>query len=280
MIGQFVITLREGFEAILLVAILIAYLRKTGRIEDLRYAYYGVVAALLAGAVAALGIMILYGGLSEERKQIFEGVAAFLAAGVLTYMILWMAGRDVRSEIESKTQKAFGWGVTLIAFIFVVREVIETILFLTPFITQSFMETILGAVSGIAVALVLSLGIFRFEYRLSLRKFFYITSIMLAFIASGLIGYGTHEFIEALEERGYESWLFEEAYSLGIDKNNPLHHKNAIGGIFSVLIGYSSSMEYLRVFLQFGYLAAAILMIYLSYSGYREKKADEKAVPF
>ncbi len=278
MIGQFVITLREGFEAILLVAILIAYLRKTGRAGDIRYVYYGVAAALLSGIITAFGIMMIYGGLSGEGKQIFEGVAAFLAAGVLTYMILWMAGNDVKKEIESKTQKAFGWGIVLIAFIFVVREVIETILFLTPFVTQNLMETALGAISGIAVALGLSLGIFRFEYRLSLRKFFYITSIMLAFIASGLIGYGTHEFIEVLEERGYEPWFFEKAYDLGIDKTNPLHHKNAIGGIFSVLIGYSASMEYLRVFLQFGYLAAAILMIHLSYGGHKERKVDEKAV--
>ncbi len=279
MIGQFVITLREGFEAILLVVIVIAYLKKTGRAGDLKYAYYGALTALIAGFVIAFGVLSFYGGLEGEQKELFEGIASYLAVGVLTYMILWMAGKDIKGEIETKTSQRFGWGIALVTFIFVVREVIETVLFLTPFVAQDVTATAVGASAGIAVSLVLSLAILRFEYRLSLRKFFYITSILLAFIASGLVGYGTHELIEVAESRGYESWLFDKAYDLGIDESNPLHNKGIIGSIFSVLIGYSASMEYLRVFLQFGYMAVTLGLIHLSYRTRITKALSKRSSP-
>ncbi len=279
MIGQFVITLREGFEAILLVAIVIAYLKRTGRVGDLKYAYYGALTALVAGFVIASGVIAFYGGLEGNQKELFEGIASYLAVGVLTYMILWMAGRDIKGEIETKTSQRFGWGIALVTFIFVVREVIETVLFLTPFVAQNVTATAAGASAGIAVSLVLSLAILRFEYKLSLRKFFYITSILLAFIASGLVGYGTHELIEVAESKGYESWLFDKAYDLGIDRSNPFHNNGIIGGIFSVLIGYSVSMEYLRVILQFGYLAVTLGLIHLSYRAKVVRAQDRRSSP-
>ncbi|MBE8540048.1 FTR1 family protein [Geoglobus acetivorans] len=261
MMGQFVITLREGFEAVLLVAILVAYLRRSGRAGEIKFAYYGALGAIVAGAIIAAGVLKIYGGLQGDGKELFEGLAAYLAVAVLTYMIIWMTGKDVKRDIESRAEKKFAWGIALIAFIFVVREVIETVLFLTPFAAQNAVETATGATLGIATSLALSIAILRFEYRLSLRKFFYVTGVLLAFIASGLLGYGTHELIEVAEESGYESWLFEKAYDLGIDATNLLHHKGAVGSIFAVLFGYSASMEYLRVFLQFGYLGLTLLLI-------------------
>ncbi len=265
MLGQFVIALREGLEAVLLVAVLIAYLKRSGRAGEIPYAYYGAIAALLIGFAAAYGAIAVYGGLEEEQKVIFEALASYLAVAVLTYMILWMAGKNVREEVESKAKKKFVWGIALISFVFVVREVVETVLFLTPFAARDLYGTVLGAIAGIGLAALLSIAIVKLEYKLSLRKFFYVTSILLTFIASGLVGYGTHELVEFLEEKGYESWLFEEAYSLGLDESNPLHHKGIVGGIFAVLFGYSASMEWIRVFVQFGYLLVFLAAVNLKY---------------
>ncbi len=261
MMGQLVITLREGFEAVLLVAILVAYLRRSGRAGEVKFAYYGASGAVAVGAAIALAVLNLYGGLQGESKELFEGIASYLAVAVLTYMILWMAGKNVRQDIEHRAEKRFAWGIALVAFVFVVREVIETVLFLTPFAAQDVAGTVGGAALGIAASLVLSTAILRFEYRLSLRKFFYVTSVLLAFIASGLLGYGTHELIEVVEEEGFEPWYLEKAYDLGLDPSNPLHHKGVIGSVLAVMFGYSTSMEWLRVFLQFGYLAVALVLI-------------------
>ncbi len=277
MIGQFVITLREGFEAILLVTIVIAYLKRSGRLDEVKYAYYGAFTALISGFIIATLVLTLYGGLKGEQKELFEGIASYLAVGVLTYMILWMAGKDIRGEIENKAKEKFAWGVAFITFIFVVREVIETVLFLTPFMTLDTTGTIIGGASGLLVSFILSLAIVRFEYRVSLKRFFYITSILLAFIASGLIGYGTHELVEVLESYGYEPWFFEKAYDLGLSETNIFHHKGIVGSVFSVLFGYSASMEYVRVFLQFGYLATILSMIYQSYRERTNNRIDERA---
>ncbi|AIG96988.1 MULTISPECIES: FTR1 family protein [Archaeoglobus] len=271
MMGQMVITLREGFEAALLVAVLVAYLKRSGRTEEVRFAYYGTIAAIAAGFAIATAVIVAYGGLHGEQKELFEGFASYLAVGVLTYMILWMAGKDVRGEVERRAEAKFKWGIALIAFVFVVREVIETVLFLTPFAIAEFTTTVIGASAGAAVAITLAVLILRFEYRMSLRRFFYATSVLLAFIAAGLLGYGTHEFVEVLEEEGFEHPLFEKAYSLGIDESNPLHHKGLIGGILAVMFGYSASMEWVRLILQLGYLAAMLGLIHRSYGRVTER---------
>ena len=265
MIGQFVITMREGFEATLLVAVLVAYLRRSNRIDEIRYAYLGSLIALLSGIIVAFFILTLFGGLKGTQKEIFESLASYLAVAVLTYMILWMAGEKIKEEIEYKARRKFQWGIAIVAFIFVVREVIETILFLTPFVSRDAFGTLLGGLAGLGFAILLSIAIFRVEFRISIRKFFYVTSIFLAFIASGILGYGTHELVEVAEGYGYESWLFEKAYNLGLTADNPLHHKGIVGGVFSVLFGYSASMEWIRVFLQFGYLSIMLALILKKY---------------
>ncbi|WP_456478268.1 FTR1 family protein [Geoglobus ahangari] len=277
MMGQFVITLREGFEAALLVAILVAYLRRSGKTAEVRYAYTGALIAIVLGLIAALGLVLTAGALGEEQKVLFEGAASYLAVAVLTYMIVWMSGKNVREEIESRASSRIRWGIAAIAFVFVVREVFETVLFLTPYATRDALGTLAGAGAGIAAALLLSLAVFRLEYRMDMRRFFYVTGILLAFIASGLAGYGTHELIEFAEEKGYKSWLFEEAYALGIDASNPLHHKGAVGSVLAVMFGYSASMEWLRVFVQFGYLLVTLLLIHRRYSA--SKVRAERPTP-
>lgn len=107
MLGQFVISLREGLEAVLLVAILVAYLKRSGRAEEVPYAYYGAIAALFTGFAAAFGAVAIYGGLEEEQKVLFEATASYLAVAVLTYMILWMAGKTLRRRSKVKPRESF-----------------------------------------------------------------------------------------------------------------------------------------------------------------------------
>lgn len=270
MLGQFVITFREAFEALLLVMILVMYLKRIGREEYVKSAVYGAAGALLVGAAIALAVALIYGGLGEGKKELFEGIASLTAVAVLTYMVHWMAtkGREIKREVEKKvTASRSHLAVALASFIFVVREVIETVLFLTPFAARDFTGTSIGAIGGAAVALLLSYGIFSLGMSFPIKRFFYYSSIMLILIAGGLAGYGVHELVEYAEEEGIElGWLGEPAYDLGIEKSSQLHHKGLVGSVLAVLFGYAVKAEWLRVIVHLAYLAVALPAVHRVYS--------------
>ncbi|NJE31355.1 FTR1 family protein [Thermococcus sp. 18S1] len=280
-VGAFLITFREALEAAIIVAIIIAYLRRTNRANQIKDVWIGTALSVGVSVLLGIGILKFYGGLAE--KELFEGIASYLAVIVLTTMIYWMAtkGKDIRAEIESKVSRSIA-PLALIGFTFIVvfREGLETVLFLTPFMTQNLTGTLLGLVAGLAGALMLAYLIYGVGMRIDLRRFFYYSSILLVFVAAGLAGYGTHELIEWAEEEGYSlGMLAVTAYDLGIPSESIWHHKGAIGSVFAVLFGYSVSMEWGRVLVQFGYLITALYLVLRAYGKgpvlNREKKAAE-----
>ncbi|ASJ12672.1 FTR1 family iron permease [Thermococcus thioreducens] len=282
-VGAFLITFREALEAAIIVAIIIAYLRRTNRANQIKDVWIGTALSVGFSLLLGIGILKFYGGLAE--KELFEGIASYLAVIVLTSMIYWMAtkGKDIRAEIESKVSKSIA-PLALIGFTFIVvfREGLETVLFLTPFMTRDLTGTLIGLGAGLAGALVLAYLIYGVGMRIDLRRFFYFSSILLVFVAAGLAGYGTHELIEWAEEEGYSLGVFAtQAYDLGIPSDSIWHHKGAIGSIFAVLFGYSVSMEWGRVIVQFGYLIVALYLVLRAYGKgpalNREKKAAESA---
>ncbi|WP_394325293.1 FTR1 family iron permease [Thermococcus peptonophilus] len=196
-VGAFLITFREVFEAAIIVAIIIAYLRRTGREKQVKDVWIGAALSVGVSLLLGVGVLKFYGGL--EETELFEGVASYLAVIVLTSMIYWMAtkGRDIKAEIESKVSTAIA-PACLISFTFIVvfREGLETVLFLTPFMTQDLSGTLVGLVAGLVGASILAYLIYGVGMRINLRRFFYYSSILLVFVAAGLAGYGTHELIE------------------------------------------------------------------------------------
>ena len=282
MIGQLVITFRESLEALLLVMILVSYLRKAGKERFVKSAIYGAIAALVAGAVIATSVMTVYGGLEEGSKELFEGSASLLAVAVLTYMVYWMAtrGKEIRKDVESRVESSRGsLAIAAAAFVFVVREVIETILFLIPFAARDAIGTTAGAITGVAMALALSYGISAAGMSFNLRRFFYYSSILLILIAGGLAGYGVHELIEYAEGSGVElGWLASPAYDLGIHESSPFHHKGIVGSIFAVLFGYTVKAEWLRLIVHGAYLAVALPAIIRVYSKVSEKPESSRSV--
>ncbi|WP_297518051.1 FTR1 family protein [Thermococcus sp.] len=285
-VGAFLITFREALEAAIIVAIIIAYLRRTNRAKQIKDVWIGTALSVGVSVLLGIGVLKFYGGL--EETELFEGVASYLAVIVLTSMIYWMAtkGKDIKAEIESKVSRSIA-PLALIGFTFIVvfREGLETVLFLTPFMTQNLSGTLLGLFAGLAGALVLAYLIYGVGMRIDLRKFFYFSSILLVFVAAGLAGYGTHELIEWAEEEGYSpGFLAGTAYDLGIPSESVWHHKGAIGSVFAVLFGYSVSMEWGRVLVQFGYLITALYLVLRAYGKgptlNREKKTTKSAVRF
>jgi high-affinity iron transporter len=172
MIGQMVITFRESFEAILLLSILTAYLKKTGRGELIKNAYYGVILALIIGLTVSVIVLEFYNGF--ENKELFEGVSALIAVVILTSMIYWMGlkGSSLKAEIMRRVDsKRTSLAILGTAFFFVVREVIETILFLIPFAIAGGFSTAIGSIAGLSFAILFSLSISNSISKVKLRRF-------------------------------------------------------------------------------------------------------------
>jgi high-affinity iron transporter len=278
-LGQYLITFREVLEAAFIIAIMLSYLIRTHRNKLVRYVWYGVYLAILTSLSLGAFIWFIYGTLTETSRLLFEALAAFLAVIVLSSMIYWMAikGKYIKQEIEKHieivTTKGTIIGLISFAFIIVFREGFETILFLTPFLLDDAIPTFIGMIAGMIAAFILSYSIFIAGMRINLRNFFYLTSILLIFLAGGLASYGVHELLEYYEKTGvHTGWLAEPAYSLNIPEDSLLHHKGIIGSIFAVMFGYSISPEWVRIIVHLIYLAIMLLIIIQVYKKERFKK--------
>lgn len=252
MLGQYLITFREAFEATLISAIILSYPIRIGRHRIDHFIWYGAYLAIAASIGLSALIWLTYGILPKSIQLLFEAIAAFIAVIVLSSTIYWMAikGGYIKKEIEHRIEaiitKGTIIGLVSISFIIVFREGLETALFLTPFLLNNGATVTLAGVSaGIVSALILSYSIFIAGMKVDLRKFFYFTSLLLIFLAGGLAGYGVHELIEYYEHTGVNfGWLAEPAYNLNIPIENPLHHKNVISSILAVMFGYTVSAEW------------------------------------
>lgn len=259
---------REALEAALIIAIILAYLARTKRNPLTRYAWYGVYLAVAASLVFGASVWFMYGSLSGPTKALFEGVAALIAVFVLSSMIYWMArkGKELKMEVEKRLEAMATRGATLaltsFTFIVVFREGLETVLFLTPFLVEDTIGTLVGASLGVVASLVLAYGIFVVGMKINIRKFFYFTSILLVLLAGGLAGYGVHELAEYSGDVGIElGWLGEPAYVLDIPRDSPFHHKGAVGSVLAVMFGYTVSAEWVRIIVHFVYLAIALPLV-------------------
>ena len=187
MIATLVIFLREGIEASMIVAILLAYLNRIGRREHFRDVFIGVGAALVlatAGGVAAYETIRSYNG--SRVQTIFETVTYLVAATVLTYMTFWMRkhARSLSKELRARTDAALDggarWGLGLLAFQAVGREGLETVVFTLAIIfSTSATGALIGAVIGLAGALGIAFTIYRLGHRLNLARFFTVIGVLL-----------------------------------------------------------------------------------------------------
>lgn len=205
MLAGALITIREGTEAFLVVGILLGYLTKTGQDRFKRYVWTGALAALAISIVSALGFQVLAVQFDEAGAEGFEVAVALAAVGVLTWMVLWMQrqARGLRGELEQKMAVAISqnhaYALAGLAFVSVLREGIETALFLSALIFSVGQAGMLpGALLGLVGAAAIVYLIFRTTVRLNLQVFFVATGLMLIFIAAGLVGHS----IMGLQELG------------------------------------------------------------------------------
>ncbi|MBT0992750.1 FTR1 family protein [Cellulomonas sp. DKR-3] len=205
MVANFLIGLREGLEAALVVSILVAYLVKTDR-RDLLPALWGGV-AVAVGASLAFGALLTFGpkGLSFEAQEAIGGSLSIVAVGLITWMIFWMAktARHLKADLQHKLDDAIAAGkgaVVVMALLAVGREGLETALFLWAGAQATSSGTagpLVGAALGIGVAVVAAWLMYRGAVRLNLRVFFAWTGLFLVLVAAGVLSYGVHDLQEA-----------------------------------------------------------------------------------
>ncbi len=203
MAGAFLVTLREGLEAALIISIILAYLARTGNRQFFVNIWVGAGAAVVVSLAAGAGLYWTVGNLSGRAEEIFEGIAMFIAVAVLTYMVVWMKRQavNIKAHLEAKVGSAVATGSALamvsLAFVVVVREGIETVLFMLGILTSTTMSAAtIGGFLGLTVAVAVGYIGYRGSRRLNLGVFFNVTGTLLIFFAAGLLAHGFHEFVE------------------------------------------------------------------------------------
>lgn len=208
MLATFVIGLREGLEAALIVGIIAAFLRQSGRSGALRSMWIGVAAAVVVCLGVGIGLQALNQHLPQRQQEMLEAVVAAIAVVMVSAMILWMRrhSRNLRGELRSAAADALAAGsataLVVMAFLAVFREGFETAVFLLAAFQASGSAgaAVAGAALGIAVALVLGWLVYRGGIKLNLSKFFRITGVVLVFVAGGLV-------ISALRGAHEAAWI-------------------------------------------------------------------------
>ncbi len=285
MIPTFVIFLREGVEASMIVAILLAYLDQVGQRRHFRDVFAGVAAAMvlvLGGGVAAYLIIEQYDG--STVQTVFETLTFLLAATVLTYMTFWMQShsRTMTADLRARSDAALGgrarWGLGLLAFQAVGREGLETMVFTLAIVFASKRQAatpvhghglLIGALLGLAVALAIAYVIFKLGRRLNLGLFFRVIGIVLMVFAAGLLA----DAVENMQQLGWLPLLKQPLW----DSSRVLSESSSLGDVFHSLLGYADHPTVLQAVVWVVYIVTATTAFIVL--GRRRRRASEAGVP-
>lgn len=258
MAAGYLLGLREGLEAAIIVGLLLGALRRTRHPEMTRFVWLGVGSAgalsLLVGAL----LVRIGANLEGAAEELFEGVMLTLAAVVLTWVVVWMQGQRAAAGAEAEVGKAATAGqrgaVFLAAFIAVGREGLETGLFVSAaaFASETG-PTLLGTALGLLTAAILGAGLYLATLRLDLRRFFAVTSLLLILFAAGLLGHAVHEFNEL-------GWIPSGPHPLW-DTSRVLTPGTPLGETAAVLLGYDPTPSLAQVLAYSGYLSGMLLLL-------------------
>ncbi len=268
MIPTFVIFLREGIEASMIVAILLAYLDRIGQRRYFRDVFAGVAVAMLlvlGGGIAAYSLIRQYSG--STAQTVFETVTYLLAACVLTYMTFWMQShsRTLTADLERRSAEAMSgkarFGLGILSFQAVGREGVETMVFTLAIVFASSNQAatgghgrglLLGAIAGLLVALAVAFVIFKLGRRLNLSVFFRVLGIVLMVFAAGLLA----DAVENMQQLGWLPFLGHTMWNT----SGILSENSSIGDVFHSLVGYADQPSVLQVLVWVAYVATSLTL--------------------
>ncbi len=262
MVSTFIIALREGLEASLIVGILVAYIIKSDRRALLAPLWSGVIAAVALSLGLGLILSRTSGGMSEHSTALFAGTTSLLAVALVTWMVFWMkrSARFLRSELHGKVDSASLTGPVALAaaaFLAVIREGLETALFIySNFRTVADTKSsLIGLTLGFLIAISLGYLIYKSSINLNLSKFFKYTGVALIIVAAGVLTYAVHEF----QELGWLPGANAYAWDLTSSIPNDSVTSAALGGT----VGFDTTTSWLQLGIWALYLVA-VLIPYLS----------------
>jgi high-affinity iron transporter len=270
MLAGFLLALREGIEAALIISIVLGILKKMNRYDRAPIIWLGVAGAALLSVAAAIILGVIGAEFEGATEQVFEACTMLLAAAVLTWMIFWMQkqGRQIQKGLEADVREALSGGQTValfsVAFFAVLREGIELALFLTavnfssPAVGgEAPILGWLGGILGLIAAAILGWLMYESAIKLNLRRFFQFTSIVLIFFAAGLVGHAVGE----LNELGWIPPVIEHAYDL----NHLVPETTLFGQFLKALFGYNANPSLTEMLAYIGYFVMVLgLMRYFN----------------
>lgn len=273
MFVPFLIMFREGLEAALIVSLIASYLKRTQRSQWLGVVWIGVI--LAAALCLGLGIFIneTTGEFPQKQQELFEGLVAVVAVCILTYMVFWMrkVSRSVKTHLEGAIDNALsagkgqGWALVAMVFFAVAREGLESVFFLLAAFQQDVgVQAPIGAVLGLACAILVGMMIYWGGIKLHLAKFFKWTSLFILFVAAGLAAGA----IRAFHEAGLWNYLQDIAFNL----TDVLSTHSLLGTFLEGILGYQEAPSVSEVLVYFLYLIPALIFFFMP------QRADVAAV--
>lgn len=257
-VATFVIFLREGVEASMIVSILLAYLDRLGQRRHFRDVLAGVAAAMvlvLVGGVVAYLVLVDYAG--SRVQTIFETVTYLVAAAVLTYMTFWMRdharelSKDLRARADAALDGRARLGLALLSFQAVGREGLETMVFTLAIVfASSGRGVIAGGLAGLAASMAFAVALYRFGRRLDVGLFFKVVGALLIVFAAGILA----DAVEDLQHLGWLPVLTERLW----DTSRALPESSALGDIFHTFFGYSQRPSLLQLLVYLVYLVVTV----------------------
>jgi len=256
LLSSYILSLREGLEAALIIGMVLGALRQMHRQDLSLSVWLGAGSAALLSLVTAVLLTRLGLELKDPAEAIFEAITMLLAAGILTWMIFWMNKQalHLKNDLETGVQKASQagkWSLFGLAFLAVLREGVELALFLTAAtFSSSTPQTTPGALFGLGTAALLGWALFASTLRLNLRRFFQVTGILLIFFAAGLVAHSLHEF----NGLGWVPSVIEHIWNL----NRILNDQSTFGQVLAALFGYNASPSLTEVLAYAGYFVIVL----------------------
>lgn len=273
MFVPFLIMFREGLEAALIVSLITSYLKRTQRSQWLGIVWIGVI--LAAALCLGLGIFIneTTGEFPQKQQELFEGIVAVVAVGILTYMVFWMrkVSRSVKTHLEGAIDNALnagkgqGWALVAMVFFAVAREGLESVFFLLAAFQQDVgIQAPIGAVLGLVCAIIVGMMIYWGGVKLHLAKFFKWTSLFILFVAAGLAAGA----IRAFHEAGLWNYLQDIAFNF----TDVLSTHSLLGTLLEGIFGYQEAPTVSEVLVYFLYLIPALIFFFMP-----QRAVDEAA---
>ncbi|HYQ22735.1 iron uptake transporter permease EfeU [Stenotrophomonas sp.] len=261
MLVPFLIMLREGIEAALIVGIIAGYLRQSGRQGLMPFIWVGVFLAIALSLFAGAALQLMAAEFPQKQQELFEGVVGLIAVAMLTSMVFWMRGaaQSIKGNLQNSVDRALlhqggpAWALIGVVFLAVAREGLESVFFLLAIFQQSHSwQAPVGALLGTLVAVAIGYGLYLGGVRLDLRRFFRLTGLFILLVAAGLLAGVLRKF--------HEAGLWNHLQQVVVDLSGTLPLDSPLGALLSGLFGYQEAPVVGEVIVYVGFLLVTVLL--------------------